>query len=185
MEEASASVIYLLLKPGPFWGCPSLLLYWTSNPSPLGATAVPSIFPQPISRGQENMAHLSSHHAEASAFPQHLYSSAKRWKGNPFYQRKPSSFPICIPLQESELLSSHSKTFCFHSEPGFICLKLQFVPSFLLWKRAYWKSQKMLYGLKKNQIIVEVWRNLWDFKSFLWIKLHPSLFEGTIKENYM
>lgn len=112
MEETSVGVTNLLQKLGPSSGCPSLWLYWTSNPFPCGTRAVSSISPHSICTGQENMAHLFSHHSEASASLQFLFfPGANRGERNPLLPAKPSSFSICPSLPELRLLSLHSKTF--------------------------------------------------------------------------
>ena len=94
----------------------------------------------------------------------------------PFCPRKPSSFPVYIPLQELRLLSSHSKTPLLPLQARFYMPKTPICTHFFCsGKESTGSHRRCLCGLEKNQIIIEVCRN----PPFPLIKLHPSLQEET------
>lgn len=68
----------------------------------------------------------------------------------PFCLRKPSSFPICIPLQELRLLSSHSKTPLLPLQARFYMPKTPICTHFsALEKSPLEVTEDVFVGLKK------------------------------------
>lgn len=101
MEKTCAGIRHFLLEFGLSWACPSLWLYWTSNPFTLGAIAVPSISLHFICTGQEKTAHLFSHHLEAGASLQFFFSGGKRWERNPLFPAKIFYMPFLTRVNTS------------------------------------------------------------------------------------
>lgn len=132
------------------------------------------------------MVDLSSHHPEAGASLQLLCSSAKKWERNPRWLEKTFIFSYLQSLAGIKTVPSHFKILLLLLHARLYMPKTPVCILFSALKESILEVTEDVLSCgyikkRKNLIIREVIRN-----PPLYIrKVHPSLQEDTIEENYM